>query len=412
MSLPSLGGGVEMGERLTMSKVTAEERRLHNNMGVMSKFSLRSGASKQIQTFQALKKRPKSPRPRSAGLSPVKETIHNNPPWINLPKLSLQPNEFMDRRVLKKDRTLVVELDRWDPMEKRRAQKLKEYWKIQGPIAAEAAARAAFMAQQAALDAIHAALAAEALAAQMREDAAKAAAKAVRVAWQAAAHAGRILSTATDIAIEVSEKMEGINKSKRARKRWKLAIRMVKAVFVFGDKEVLLRRMLQNVQDAVNKHLNGQCPDVEVMLVPHKAIILKKPINFENGTADILHDSKPILHQVAQVVKAVSDIVIEFNYDMIHLRIEGHVNPTADAAKGILVSGMRANAVVGHMRFAGTPKEMLHPVGCGGTRPLGDPSKNRRVEVQVMSDDELIAEAKEKEARRASYVPMANAKAN
>ena len=76
--------------------------------------------------------------------------------------------------------------------------KAEEYWKIQGPIAVEAAALVDFMAQQAALDAMRAALAAETRAAKMRENAAKAAGDAGRVAWQAAAHAGHVISTATD----------------------------------------------------------------------------------------------------------------------------------------------------------------------------------------------------------------------
>jgi hypothetical protein len=47
---------------------------------------------------------------------------------------------------------------------------------------------------------------------------------------------------------------------------------------------------------------------------------------------------------------------------------------------------------------------MLHPKGFGGTVPKGDPVKNRRVEVHVMSDQELAEEEREIRVRRASNI--------
>jgi outer membrane protein OmpA-like peptidoglycan-associated protein len=617
--------------RLTMSKVSAEERMLHEDNALMSRLTLRTSATTQIRTIEAGKRRPKSARPLTAGEKKKKDTIHSNPPWITLPNLGgananqhkrVVEKEHQYKRVVKKDRKLVINLDQWDPEEQKRSKKLKEYWKKQRPIAAQAAANAAMMAKRAAHDAMYgdycrngfqpgdrigilanvsagsldffkngkkqgrgytsgsvlgpvvwmihmkysgsngrlieavmpndkyaepeappafatksgrielgeedrlatkisgdgiystavstgpfvkgkhymemvlgagadvralyvgvgqvgsstdedgnvlselpstadglgywkgtgssddtgeawlvnvldgsvcdgkdqlgsrqarnsrsgssakepvydgqvSALMADAVATKMVEDAAAAAIEAVRIAKQAAASTFDFLANVTKIAGEATEHIERANKSKRARKRWRKAFVMWKAVYKFGDKEVLLRRMLQNVQDAMNRQLGKTAPDVEVMLVPDKAIILKKPINFEPGTAEVLLESKPILKQVATVIKVLSDIVVSFNYDMIHLRVEGHVNPTADAANGMLVSDKRASAVVGHCCWLGTPREMLHPKGFGGTVPKGDPVKNRRVEVHVMSDQDLAEEEREIRVRRASYI--------
>jgi len=57
-------------------------------------------------------------------------------------------------------------------------------------------------------------------------------------------------------------------------------------------------------------------------------------------------------------------------------------------------SQARAETVVNHLAEAGTPAYFLHPQGFGGTCPKGTPEENRRVEICVISAEELEKEVR------------------
>merc|ERR1719198_59957 len=78
---------------------------------------------------------------------------------------------------------------------------------------------------------------------------------------------------------------------------------------------------------------------------------------------------------------------------MLHLSVDGHVNPTKNIARGYQVSLDRALAVCERLSSGhNIDAQYLHAKGYGGSMPLGDPSKNRRVEITVMMPEDVEAE--------------------
>ncbi len=101
-------------------------------------------------------------------------------------------------------------------------------------------------------------------------------------------------------------------------------------------------------------------------------------INFDTGKSTIRPDSKPVIAQIAQMMKASGDL---------KLSVEGHTDNVGDAASNQTLSENRAKAVVAAIVAQGIEAKRLSAIGHGQTRPVADNAseagraKNRRVEL-------------------------------
>jgi hypothetical protein len=167
--------------------------------------------------------------------------------------------------------------------------------------------------------------------------------------------------------------------------------------------DVMLRRQtLEFVQkmamlELVQK-LGETAPLVEIDLVhSHDFKVLR------SGTDD------EIISQISLAIKAVYNAVLDFNnrmekaqeacdnnddlvtFEMIHLRIEGHVERTANSKfEELLENSQRmAEQVVEQAANDGVPKAFLHPQGCGTEEPAANPSESTRLEIHIMQEGDL-----------------------
>lgn len=89
----------------------------------------------------------------------------------------------------------------------------------------------------------------------------------------------------------------------------------------------------------------------------------------------------------------VADEVLRENgCPILHLKIEGHVTKTKNTKKGWKISQERAEVIVKSLVLHGCPEEILHPVGLGSTRPIGTGAVNRRIEVNLMTEEQVPAD--------------------
>ncbi len=101
-------------------------------------------------------------------------------------------------------------------------------------------------------------------------------------------------------------------------------------------------------------------------------------INFDTGKSTIKPDSKPIIDQVVQMMKASPDLKVT---------VEGHTDNAGNPKSNKTLSEERATAVVAAIAAQGIDAKRLTPVGHGQDRPVADNrteegrAKNRRVEL-------------------------------
>jgi OOP family OmpA-OmpF porin len=101
-------------------------------------------------------------------------------------------------------------------------------------------------------------------------------------------------------------------------------------------------------------------------------------INFDTGKSIIKPESKAIIEQIVQMLKANSDL---------KLSIEGHTDNVGNPASNKTLSEERAKSVVSAIVSQGIGTDRLSPVGYGQDKPIADnnteegKAKNRRVEL-------------------------------
>jgi OmpA-OmpF porin, OOP family len=101
-------------------------------------------------------------------------------------------------------------------------------------------------------------------------------------------------------------------------------------------------------------------------------------INFDTGKATIRPESRPIVDQVAALMKQNASL---------RLSVEGHTDNVGTPASNKLLSEQRAKAVMDAVVVTGVPAARLAAVGWGQDRPVADNrseegrAKNRRVEI-------------------------------
>lgn len=101
-------------------------------------------------------------------------------------------------------------------------------------------------------------------------------------------------------------------------------------------------------------------------------------INFDTGKSVIKSESKPIIEQIVQMMKADGDLQI---------RVEGHTDNVGSPASNKTLSEDRAKAVVSALVAQGIDPKRLSASGYGQEKPIADNkteegrAKNRRVEL-------------------------------
>jgi outer membrane protein OmpA-like peptidoglycan-associated protein len=101
-------------------------------------------------------------------------------------------------------------------------------------------------------------------------------------------------------------------------------------------------------------------------------------INFDTGKAIIKPEYKPLIIQVAEMLKANPQLKIS---------VEGHTDGRGDRKANIALSEERAKAVMQELIALGIDSKRLTAVGYGPDKPIGDNNteegraKNRRVEL-------------------------------
>jgi OOP family OmpA-OmpF porin len=101
-------------------------------------------------------------------------------------------------------------------------------------------------------------------------------------------------------------------------------------------------------------------------------------INFDTGKATIRPESRPIVEQIAALLKQNAGL---------RLTVEGHTDNVGTPASNKLLSEQRAKAVMDAVVATGVPAARLAAVGWGQDRPVADNrseegrAKNRRVEI-------------------------------
>lgn len=101
-------------------------------------------------------------------------------------------------------------------------------------------------------------------------------------------------------------------------------------------------------------------------------------INFDTGKSIIRDESKPIIEQIVQMMKANPDLKIG---------VEGHTDNVGTPASNKNLSEARAKSVVSAIVAQGVSADRLSPAGFGQDKPVADNgteegrAKNRRVEL-------------------------------
>ena len=126
------------------------------------------------------------------------------------------------------------------------------------------------------------------------------------------------------------------------------------------------------------------CPDEgEAQVVAKQGVIeLAQTIEFNSGSNVLAASAKPLLDQIAAVIKA--------NPQVRRVRIEGHTDNQGDEEMNVDLSERRAERVRFELVQRGVERERMLPRGFGSTRPIAPNTtnagrkKNRRVEFRVI----------------------------
>jgi outer membrane protein OmpA-like peptidoglycan-associated protein len=101
-------------------------------------------------------------------------------------------------------------------------------------------------------------------------------------------------------------------------------------------------------------------------------------INFDTGKSTIKPESKPIINQIVEMLKANPDLKIS---------VEGHTDNVGNPKSNQTLSDERAKAVVSAIVAQGIDAKRLNATGYGQDKPIADNkteegrAKNRRVEL-------------------------------
>jgi outer membrane protein OmpA-like peptidoglycan-associated protein len=116
--------------------------------------------------------------------------------------------------------------------------------------------------------------------------------------------------------------------------------------------------------------------------VTESKIELKEKVEFDTGSDVILDQSKPLLDEVAQIMKDHPEIL--------KIEIQGHTDSRSGHAYNMKLSDKRAASVRKYLEGKGVEKARMVSKGYGPDKPIADNktdagrAENRRVEVHIL----------------------------
>lgn len=152
--------------------------------------------------------------------------------------------------------------------------------------------------------------------------------------------------------------------------------------------------LIGNHMDKQANKISEAVPGAEVKRVGEGIQIIfddKSGVNFAFNSADLTADAKKNLN-------AVAEIFIEFPDT--ELMIEGHTDDVGAADYNMKLSKRRADSVVAYLKTHGVAANRFSVKAFGETAPRFDnatkegQAKNRRVEIGVSANDQMIQDAK------------------
>ncbi len=152
--------------------------------------------------------------------------------------------------------------------------------------------------------------------------------------------------------------------------------------------------LIGNHMDKQANKISEAVPGAEVKRVGEGIQIIfddKSGVNFAFNSADLTTDAKKNLD-------AVAEIFIEFPDT--DLMIEGHTDDVGSADYNMKLSKRRADSVVSYIKARGVAGNRFSIKAFGETAPRFDnatkegQAKNRRVEIGVSANDQMIQDAK------------------
>ncbi len=154
--------------------------------------------------------------------------------------------------------------------------------------------------------------------------------------------------------------------------------------------------LIGNSMDKQAKKIEQVVPGADVKRVGEGIQIIfddKSGVNFALNSANLTPEAKSNLDKVAEVFLEFPDT---------ELMLEGHTDSTGEANYNMTLSTKRANAVGDYLSNKGVAKSRMVVMGFGETAPRFEnetkegQAKNRRVEIGVLANQEMIEDAKAK----------------
>jgi len=154
-----------------------------------------------------------------------------------------------------------------------------------------------------------------------------------------------------------------------------------------------LKDQLLQCEEELKKRIGKTCPDV-FLDVSKRQIGLRSQLHFKGGVAMLLERSEGLMEQISKTVTTLRQVLLDHNGELFHIQFDGHVHfdkdPPPDTRRiGLIISYFRAAEVVLQIKEAGYPGTFLHPFAYGGTRPTGTAEGDRRVEIHIISEQEV-----------------------
>ena len=152
--------------------------------------------------------------------------------------------------------------------------------------------------------------------------------------------------------------------------------------------------LIGNQMDKQADKIEAAVPGAEVKRVGEGIQIIfddKSGVNFAFDSADLTAEAKKNLD-------AVAEVFIEFPDT--ELMIEGHTDSTGDDNYNMKLSKRRADAVASYIKSKGVAANRFKVEAFGETRPRFEnntkegQAKNRRVEIGVAANEQMIEDAK------------------
>lgn len=152
--------------------------------------------------------------------------------------------------------------------------------------------------------------------------------------------------------------------------------------------------LIGNQMDKQADKIEEAVPGADVKRVGEGIQIIfddKSGVNFAFDSANLTKEAKKNLD-------AIAEVFIEFPDT--ELMIEGHTDSVGDDGYNMKLSERRANAVADYLKYKGVASSRFKIQAFGETRPVADNdtaenrAKNRRVEIGVAANKEMIDDAK------------------